>query len=927
MIKRIGTIIISSIYFILNLSANDTILYNYIKNIVKFNKELPQEKVYLHMDNRSYFIGDTIWFKAYVMNATTLHPTQMSGVFYVELLNEYGAEVAHKKLRLENGMCHGDFILKEDFRTGYYEIRAYTRYMLNFGNDLSAISYVGEIGSDLGGPMQVTLYPSTDIRATPDFMEHSSMSSSEFWSLNEDEQLKMRSQVVPDPNLYIFSRVFPVYAHPKIAGEYKKEMEVYPFHTKLRFPKETSIDLRPDTLKLSFYPEGGTLVEGLTSIVAFEAVDQWGKKCEVEGYVTDGTNTINAIKSISRGRGVFSFCPMEGQKYYAFITHKGKEYRFKLPKAESTGSVLHLTPPAIGKDMKFQIFCTPDMQHELLAWTLQCRGALTDYDTLTCSASTTFIVPKERLRIGVNQLTLFNTEGKVLADRLFFVCPPRETPTLTISHIPDSIQPYEAVNIDFQLQGKDGWFAPGHYSLSITDADEFEHDTYDTGDIRSELLLTSDIKGFIEDVDSYFRHASERTMITDIDLLMRIQGWRHHKWNREWRRYNWHMMAGVQPFEYKYAPEKGLGIDGYIISEDVTRKGNLMSPHTYDRIPNLKVKVSLNANGAVINKHTYADSTASYSIPFAPVFYGEVPMTITLEDTLKESRRKRGKNERLRNSQIIINRAFSPKPISYDYYQYKRPSEDLLADAMAYSGVFVAEHDINEVTIKKRFIQRSNIFYERPELVVDYMKEWNFILDRGTPWGNGRRIISTKHNSEYRMNFPSLTYSLQRLGATDWATIREDSIYNRYRDNAFYHAYIMPKTIKVYSNLLSRERDIMYNNQTIGELYYLDVERYKRSESPVHPPYLSRHGVRDTYYEGYSRSSEFYSPDYSECALPDTTDYRRTLYWNPNVWTDHQGRASVSFYNNKHTKKLHVRAEGFTRNGDFIVYDSDKPTN
>ena len=85
--------------------------------------------------------------------------------------------------------------------------------------------------------------------------------------------------------------------------------------------------------------------------------------------------------------------------------------------------------------------------------------------------------------------------------------------------------------------------------------------------------------------------------------------------------------------------------------------------------------------------------------------------------------------------------------------------------------------------------------------------------------------------------------------------------------------------------------------------------------------------MRDTYFEGYSQVCSFYSPDYSNCALPDTADYRRTLYWNPDVWTDHQGRASVSFYNNSQTTKLHIRAEGFTRNGEFIVYDSDKPTN
>ena len=108
-------------------------LQHYVRNIADFSRKHPQEKVYLHMDNRSYYIGDTIWFKAYVMDATTLHPTHTSGVLYVELLNDFGAEIDCKKLEIQDGMCHGEFILKDDYRTGFYEIRAYTRNMLNFG--------------------------------------------------------------------------------------------------------------------------------------------------------------------------------------------------------------------------------------------------------------------------------------------------------------------------------------------------------------------------------------------------------------------------------------------------------------------------------------------------------------------------------------------------------------------------------------------------------------------------------------------------------------------------------------------------------------------------------------------------------------------------------------------------------------------------
>lgn len=888
-------------------------LADYARNIITFNREHPQEKVYLHMDNRSYFIGDTIWFKAYVMNATTLHPTQQSGVLYVELLNEYGAEVAHKKMRLENGMCHGSFVLKDEYRTGYYEIRAYTRYMLNWGYDLSHNIPAGATGPSVTGGAH---RPSRNMPLIePDFVD--------IRELSEDEQIRRRSQVAPDPNLYIFTRVFPVYARPEVTGEYKKEIELYSYHTGLMLPLETNYELRPDNLEMMFFPEGGALVNGVPSLVAFEATDQWGRKYEVEGYITEGQkNIITNFKTTSRGRGVFPLCPTSGKKYHANVTFKGKEYSFELPEIEPAGCVLRLRPPMVGGDMTFQILCPSDMPSEPLAWTLQCRGALTDYDTLSSKANTAFVIPKENLKTGVNQLTVFDTKGNVLADRLFFVCPTGKPTVLTASSLPDSLQPYEKLDLKFQLQNASGWPTQGLFSLSVTDAEEFDHDTYDTRDIRSELLLTSDIKGFVEDVDSYFRHTSDNAMVADIDMLMRIQGWRHHKWNRGWRRYNWYTMSGVEPFEYRYTPEKGLGIDGYIISEDIdmSRKGNWASPYAYDRIPNLKMWVSLNAHGTVINKTGHADSTATYSIPFEQIFYGEVPMSIALEDTLLNDSRKRRKKNRLINSQIVINRAFSPRPLPYSHYQHKSPSEDKWFDVSTSSNDYSAEQELQEVKIKKRRTRSRSIYIDRPELVIDYMKEWNFIIDRGTPWCNGYHGISSDYYENHQMNFPALTYSLHRLRMLKLGGFaEEDSVTIKAG-----HAYVMPKTIKVYSNLLGRERIKTDSQSSSSSPYYVVIDRFKKSESPKYPPFLSKHGVRDTYFEGYSRSVEYYARDYSECALPDTADYRRTLHWEPDVWTDNLGRASVSFYNNKRAKQIHVRAEGFTRNGEFIVYDSEQ---
>ena len=135
-----------------------SILERYVYNIAYFNRFYPQEKVYIHMDNRSYFLGDTIWFKAYVVEANTHELTTMSKILYVELLNESGVLLECKKLQVENGMCHGEFALDEEYRTGYYELRAYTRYMLNFGNNSDVIrrgdlevAMEGSVSSEGGG--------------------------------------------------------------------------------------------------------------------------------------------------------------------------------------------------------------------------------------------------------------------------------------------------------------------------------------------------------------------------------------------------------------------------------------------------------------------------------------------------------------------------------------------------------------------------------------------------------------------------------------------------------------------------------------------------------------------------------------------------------------------------------------------------------
>ena len=71
--------------------------------------------------------------------------------------------------------------------------------------------------------------------------------------------------------------------------------------------------------------------------------------------------------------------------------------------------------------------------------------------------------------------------------------------------------------------------------------------------------------------------------------------------------------------------------------------------------------------------------------------------------------------------------------------------------------------------------------------------------------------------------------------------------------------------------------------------------------------------------DGYSTSVEFYHPDYSKHKLPEgQKDYRRTLYWNPNLQLDENGEANITFYNNSRQTSLSIDAEGQSSDGTLL---------
>ena len=197
-----------------------------VERLTAFGRTIPQEKVYVHMDNTCYFQGDTIWFAAYTRQTTDDLPSRMSGVLYVELLNNDGYLVERKLVEMHEGRGNGFFALNNSIQySGFYELRAYTRWQLNWGQ------YYREHPYEFEGPIYIN-------------------------ELTKARYLDYEK---------LYSRVFPVYDRPKEPGDYIHDMTL---RSTRRYYRKN-----PDSrdAELTLYPEGGNLVAGLPCRVAFEA--------------------------------------------------------------------------------------------------------------------------------------------------------------------------------------------------------------------------------------------------------------------------------------------------------------------------------------------------------------------------------------------------------------------------------------------------------------------------------------------------------------------------------------------------------------------------------------------------------------------------------------------------------------------------------
>ena len=903
-----------------------------------------QEKVYIHTDNECYFVGDTLWYKAYVVRADNLHPTDMSRILYVELLSPDGLLVERQNIIVsDRGYTCGQFALRDSLYSGYYELRAYTRWMLNFN------------------------------------MSHRRYSRHDTWMFYNRQMAADYFRTWDG----LYSRVLPVYSKPEQPGDYDaRRMYQRP---KTRIPQP-----RKDNLLVTFYPEGGHLVAGIENRVAFEVTDQYGEAQDISGTITTGDGLPPlAVRTDYMGRGSFLLTPAETRSVARF-NFRGQAYECPLPQAEAQGVALRLDG---GGQLTLSTRQLPaDGEY---AVSVLCRGVLKHFAPLALSSSSPFryVLPLDSLPTGVNEVTLFDGEGRIWASRLFFVNHHEQETALIL---PDAAaepartyQPYQRVDFPVRVQGAT---APTVFSLSIHDTNTDEP-TYDNGNLMTDLLLSSDLRGFVARPAYYFERDDDQHR-RHLDLLMLVQGWRRYKWQE----------LADDSRALRYRPERTMTVEGAVYRmpamddtdpDDVAawQNGQGMTgrrPSDTDEAAAADPWADEAAGSGLTSTEDIGLTTADDGEATAyagmddaadhlgtggslrhevlveaeivmgqdivgavqktrhgrfvfevPPFYGATYLNLKAyheKDSLTKSLASHKDADAFSESayaDFYVKRDM-PYPVltrPYSYYQNHAPDWEVTIDEDSLSE-FSMENDVHQlqnVNVRGHRRGRRAVDWTKPAYVCDAYELYNNVTDYGLSFGHYMRglfpaqaarflygnmeryksfhIDGRLDRHTYWRNYsdiiPGVTTSLQRSAKR---------IDNRTAQSVFSRLSLRRlHQVRFFSDYEPRNPD----STMVEERYSADatVEMVPIPDDGKQLVWRDRH----IYLHGFNEAARFYQPDYSSRDLGSApADYRRTLYWNPNAVTDDEGCFTATFYNNGKETRIKMTAAGITRDGQLL---------
>jgi len=497
-------------------SVEDSLTYLFNRQLYVF----PQEKIYLHTDKPYYISGEKIWFRAYLVDAASHIPNPISRYVYVELINPVDSVVTRVKIRNEENVYQGYLWIPDDVPEGDYTIRAYTSFMRSL-DEIYFCTKTIRIGDPQARAVSIetkfNFETNRRVNATFRFSHVSPSGTlvpqSVRISVNDGKPMNVK---VDDDGVASVNFNLPATSRKRVML-----LEVVAYQTPYR--QFIFIPTTDDDFDVSFYPEGGSLMQGTSCKIAFKAMKSNGQAMNMTGIVYDQSGTdIGEIKSDYLGMGSFSHISEKGNSYYAVCQNEqGQSKRFNLPEAVDRGYALSVN------QVRNRIFIstlkpaevTQDNDLYLLAHS---RG-IVQFTGLWNHATNFVSLTKEQLPSGVLHFILFDANMNPVSERLVFINNDDQAQVIYHSDKENYAARSLVKNTVTVVDNADEPLT-GNFSVAVTSDKEVMPDS--TTSILTQLLLASDLQGYIENPAFYFQN--KNSSIYALDLLMRVQGWRRY---------------------------------------------------------------------------------------------------------------------------------------------------------------------------------------------------------------------------------------------------------------------------------------------------------------------------------------------------------------------------------------------------------------
>ena len=268
------------------------------------------------------------------------------------------------------------------------------------------------------------------------------------------------------------------------------------YASKLSFEKKTNIDsqfAKMDTL-ISFYPEGGSVISGVNGVFGIKAVNQFGRPLAVKGFISDNTDSTAIVwfnTQANTGLGKTSFFVGRNKTYTAHVQLGNRLVYYALPKSDEDGSQLSIKQESA----------------------LNLKVVIAQGDSLYKKGINTYIIglskdsicyagigkdmfetniPKSYFPAGEAKLLLVNDQRKILSERSIYI------PTTNVKVATNKSVYNAREKVDMDIYIGDSLFHPMFSALSVvvTDDSIVKEPVYENGPI----VALSDTNAVLNDL-------------------------------------------------------------------------------------------------------------------------------------------------------------------------------------------------------------------------------------------------------------------------------------------------------------------------------------------------------------------------------------------------------------------------------------------